>query len=329
MRGLLILSILAALSAGGYRALDYSGCPEVRLVVPTGGPAVRAVYATGVVEPRSWAAVVPLEGGQIVAILADENQPVAKGDPLAALDGARVRRSHLTLRAPAPGLILRRDGEIGEVVESRQPVSWDGAPRPLLIEAEVDEEDIPQVRSGPVPVNLVRDVDVAFEAREFCTITGPSGSGKSSLLYLLGLPDVPTEGRIAVDGVDTGDLSADGLADLRLARLGLVFQFHFLLEEFSVADNVALPMRKVGRLARPEARDRTLALLDGLGLAVKVDCGRANSPAASDSGPRWLGRWPTIPRSSWPTSQRGTSTPATLGWCSTSSKAWSASGAAR
>ena len=78
---------------------------------------------------------------------------------------------------------------------------------------------------------------------------GPSGSGKSSLLYLLGLLDVPTRGRIWIDGEDTTGFDDDQLTDFRLARLGYVFQFHFLLAEFSALDNVALPMRKLGRLS--------------------------------------------------------------------------------
>ncbi|MGB0630440.1 MAG: ABC transporter ATP-binding protein [Alphaproteobacteria bacterium] len=129
---------------------------------------------------------------------------------------------------------------------------------------------VTRVLESTVPVTLVRDIDVTFDTGEFCAITGPSGSGKSSLLYLLGLLDVPTEGVIEIKGQDTSCLSADELADIRLARLGFVFQFHFLLQEFTVRENVILPMRKLGKLSPGEAIDRADMLLAELGLEEKL-----------------------------------------------------------
>jgi lipoprotein-releasing system ATP-binding protein len=101
--------------------------------------------------------------------------------------------------------------------------------------------------AGEVPVTLVQDVSLTIAPGEFACIMGPSGSGKSSLLYLLGLLDVPDEGRVLLAGEDTSRYGEDELADCRLQRLGYVFQFHFLLAEFTVLENVTLPMRRLGR----------------------------------------------------------------------------------
>lgn len=131
-------------------------------------------------------------------------------------------------------------------------------------------EQLTRVLPGKVPVTLVHDVSLSIRRGEFVSIQGPSGSGKSSLLYLLGLLDVPSTGRIWFDGIDTSAFGEDELAEVRLAKVGFVFQFHFLLAEFTVLDNVALPMAKLGRLAPPEQRSRAEALLGELGLADHI-----------------------------------------------------------
>ena len=132
--------------------------------------------------------------------------------------------------------------------------------RPLLAAEGV-------TRRLPEGAVLVQDVTLAIGAGEFVAITGPSGSGKSSLLYLLGLLDRPSAGRVLLEGRDTASLSAGELAALRLARLGFVFQFHFLLPEFSALDNVLIPIRRLGTLGRAAAEARAMSLLGRLGLA--------------------------------------------------------------
>lgn len=127
-------------------------------------------------------------------------------------------------------------------------------------------ERITRVLQGELPVTLVQDADVTIERGEFVVIRGPSGSGKSSLLYLLGLLDRPTSGRLLLDGEDTSGFDEDRLAETRLAKLGFVFQFHFLLNEFSATDNVMMPMRRLARLERAAQRVRALQLLADLGL---------------------------------------------------------------
>lgn len=128
-------------------------------------------------------------------------------------------------------------------------------------------EGLTRILPGEVPVTLVQDITLEIGRGEFVAVMGPSGSGKSSLLYLLGLLDKPTGGRIWLDETDTAGMDEEKLARLRLEHLGFVFQFHFLLAEFSALDNVMLPMRRLGRLGESEARDKAADILASLGLA--------------------------------------------------------------
>ncbi|MDO9297011.1 ABC transporter ATP-binding protein [Bradyrhizobium sp.] len=132
--------------------------------------------------------------------------------------------------------------------------------------ALIEARGVSKVLAGIVPVTLVQDISLAILPREFIAITGPSGSGKSSLLYLLGLLDLPTTGEVLIDGQSTTVMTEDERAEVRLTRLGFVFQFHFLLPEFSITENVALPMRALGRLPPRAIVARAEELLDSFGL---------------------------------------------------------------
>jgi lipoprotein-releasing system ATP-binding protein len=134
----------------------------------------------------------------------------------------------------------------------------------------LEARDLTRVLPGAVPVTLVKDATFSVQKGELVAVTGPSGSGKSSLLYLLGLLDTPSSGEIRIEGRDAGTLDSDEQARLRLSRLGFVFQFHFLLEEFDVLDNVMLPMRKLGRLPAADMRARAQAILADLGMADQM-----------------------------------------------------------
>jgi lipoprotein-releasing system ATP-binding protein len=132
--------------------------------------------------------------------------------------------------------------------------------------ALIEARQVTKVLSGIVPVTLVQDINLAIMPREFIAITGPSGSGKSSLLYLLGLLDIPTSGDVLIDGRSTTAMAEEERAAVRLSRLGFVFQFHFLLPEFSITENVALPMRALGRLSPRAITARAEELLASFGL---------------------------------------------------------------
>ena len=123
---------------------------------------------------------------------------------------------------------------------------------------------------GVVSHTLVDGIDLSVEKGEFLAITGPSGSGKSSLLYLLGLLDAPTAGEIIICGQATSKLSETERADVRLTKCGFVFQFHFLLPEFTALENVLLPMRAHGKMSTKEMHERAMALLTSLGLGEQV-----------------------------------------------------------
>jgi len=119
---------------------------------------------------------------------------------------------------------------------------------------------------GEISHTLVNGIDISVDEGEFVAITGPSGSGKSSLLYLLGLLDAPTEGEVIICGQPTSRLSESDRADVRLTKCGFVFQFHFLLPEFTSLENVMLPMRAAAKMSDGEMRERALELLASLGL---------------------------------------------------------------
>ena len=127
-----------------------------------------------------------------------------------------------------------------------------------------------RVLPGDPPVTLVDGADLAILPGKFTAIVGPSGCGKSSLLYLLGLIDRPTGGRLLLEGRDLVALSGDERAQIRLEHFGFVFQFHFLLPEFTALENVMLPMRRLGRLTSAQTRARAQALLEEVGLGDKA-----------------------------------------------------------
>jgi lipoprotein-releasing system ATP-binding protein len=135
-----------------------------------------------------------------------------------------------------------------------------------MSEALLEARGVKRILPGAVSVTLVQDINLRVETGEFLAITGPSGSGKSSMLYLLGMLDEPTEGENTLLGYQTAGLSRSARARLRLTSLGFIFQFHFLLPEFTAMGNILIPMRKLNALGEKEMRRRAEEILVGLGL---------------------------------------------------------------
>jgi lipoprotein-releasing system ATP-binding protein len=113
---------------------------------------------------------------------------------------------------------------------------------------------------------------VSFEARrgQVYAIVGPSGCGKSTLLYLLGLLDQPDGGTIEIDGQLMSNHDDHARTAARGAHIGFVFQFHFLMLEFTALENVMMPMRKLGRLSAAQMTERAHHLLGEVGLGAKT-----------------------------------------------------------
>ena len=119
-------------------------------------------------------------------------------------------------------------------------------------------------------VHALRGVSLDVEAGSLHAVVGPSGCGKSTLLYILGLLDVPDAGSVKI-----GSTLAAGLRDEELARqrnelIGFIFQFHFLMEEFTAQENVMIPMRRLGQLSEEEMGERAANLLEAVDLGGKL-----------------------------------------------------------
>jgi lipoprotein-releasing system ATP-binding protein len=119
-------------------------------------------------------------------------------------------------------------------------------------------------------VHALRGVSLEIETGSVHAVVGPSGCGKSSLLYILGLLDTPDAGRVAIETEAVSHLSDDELAQTRNRFIGFIFQFHFLMEDFTAQENVMIPMRKLGQLSDGQMRDRAAELLSGVGLGDKL-----------------------------------------------------------
>jgi lipoprotein-releasing system ATP-binding protein len=123
---------------------------------------------------------------------------------------------------------------------------------------------------GDSRVHVLRGVSFEAHRGQVYAIVGPSGCGKSTLLYLLGLLDQPDGGEITINGQVMSNSDDFARTAARGEHIGFVFQFHFLMLEFSALENVMMPMRKLARLSEPEMTDRAHQLLGSVGLGEKT-----------------------------------------------------------
>ena len=118
----------------------------------------------------------------------------------------------------------------------------------------------------PMEVEVLHGIDLALRRGEFCALIGPSGSGKSTLLNLIGLLDRPTSGRLLIEGHDTRTLDDAALTRLRGRSIGFVFQYHHLIDAFTAAENVMMPLLLDRGRPDPAMRPAAEALLERVGL---------------------------------------------------------------
>lgn len=123
----------------------------------------------------------------------------------------------------------------------------------------------------PVTFRVLNDVTFSVEKGEFLSVTGKSGCGKSTLLYILSTMDTEYEGELLIDGQSMNNLDGKSLARIRNEKIGFVFQFHYLLPEFSVLKNVMLPGLKLGKHSDAEVESKAMSLLKRLGMEEQAN----------------------------------------------------------
>ncbi len=124
-------------------------------------------------------------------------------------------------------------------------------------------------RSGPEKVEVLKGISMDVTTGDTLIIMGPSGVGKSTLLHVMGLLDIPDQGEVMIDGQATSSLGEEELARLRNNTIGFVFQFHHLLPEFTALENVMIPMMMYNN-QNGKIESRAKEILDIVGLSHRL-----------------------------------------------------------
>ena len=135
-------------------------------------------------------------------------------------------------------------------------------------------KNINKIYGEKIKTQVLYDINLSFEESSFNSIIGASGSGKSTLMNILGTLDKQTSGEVLIDGIETLSLNKDKLAELRNETIGFIFQFHYLLPEFTVFENILMPSRIKHNKLTKEAVKRANDLIEIVGL-TKVKNNRA------------------------------------------------------
>ena len=132
-------------------------------------------------------------------------------------------------------------------------------------------KNINKIYHSKFPTQVLFDIDLMIEEGSFNSIIGQSGSGKSTLLNILGTLDRPTDGEVIINGVNIKDLNKNRLAELRNQSIGFIFQFHYLLPEYTALENVLLPYKISKQPVTEDIKNRANELLDLVGLTNVKD----------------------------------------------------------
>ena len=124
---------------------------------------------------------------------------------------------------------------------------------------------------GDVTVNVLKGIDLSFEEGDFVSLMGPSGSGKSTLMNILGCLDRPTEGNYYLRDRDVAQMSDNQLSEVRSTYLGFIFQAYNLLPQYTVVENIELPLVYQGVPLDSRTKDRCIALAEMVGLGDRLD----------------------------------------------------------
>ncbi len=135
-----------------------------------------------------------------------------------------------------------------------------------MSEITLEAKNINKYFHDPTTVKVLSDINFSVNKGDFVAITGKSGCGKSTLLYILSTMDTDYEGELLIDGESMVNLKEPELAKIRNEKIGFVFQFHYLLDEFTVLQNVMLPGLKLGKYLEAEVESRAMEKLKMLGI---------------------------------------------------------------